>query len=126
MKWIWLLAGGMCGTGARYVLTTWMNVSVKGPFAVGTVVVNALGCLIIGFVSVLLVERFQQSESLRLFLMVGFLGAFTTFSSYIYETYQLVDQQAWFWASVNLFGSLALGLLAFMVGSRLGFMIGMK
>lgn len=126
MRWICLLAGGMLGTALRYLLSTWTNTSVKGPFAPGTLAVNVIGCLLIGFISVFAAEKLQTSESFRLFLMVGFLGSFTTFSTFTYETHALAASNQSFWAVFNVLASVGLGLSAFVFGNRFAVWLGVK
>lgn len=90
MKYLLIFLGGGIGAALRY----WMQGVVYGrtgaDFPYGTLAVNVLGCLLIGFLMVSLEERFLAIPSLRLFLTIGILGGFTTFSSFSYETLTLV------------------------------------
>jgi len=115
-KWLMLLAGGCCGTAGRYLLAGAVYRWLGTGFPYGTLAVNALGCLIIGLLSAVAEQKFLLTPEARLFWMVGLLGAFTTFSTVIYESWRLIQDGEMFLASVNLLGSLALGLLALWVG----------
>jgi fluoride exporter len=90
LKYALIFLGGGTGAALRY----WMQGVVYGrtgtDFPYGTLAVNVLGCLVIGFLMVSLEERFLAVPSLRLFLTIGILGGFTTFSSFSYETLALL------------------------------------
>ena len=117
---LFLAAGGLCGTFARYFLTGAVNrIAGSGHFPYGTLVVNLTGCLIVGFLSAWSEHKIPLSSEARLFWIVGLLGAFTTFSSLIYESGRLIQNSQLLPAFLNLQGSLALGLLAFGLGRLL-------
>jgi len=121
---IFLLAlAGSCGTLARY----WLSGAVQGVmgrnFPWGTAAVNLLGCLLFGLVFVLADERQLIRAELRLVILVGFMGAFTTFSSFIFETGELMRGSQWAFAALNLLGQNALGFAAFYLGTTLGRLI---
>jgi len=108
-KRLLLLAGGACGTAGRYLLSGAVYRLWGAHFPYGTLVVNLLGCLAIGFLGSL-------SEQKILFLMVGLLGVFTTFSTFMYDSWKLMQNGELLLACVNLTGSLLLGLMALWVG----------
>ena len=116
-KWLLLIAGGVCGTAGRYALAgavyNWLGAS----FPYGTLAVNTLGCLAGGFLGALADQKFLLSSEQRVFWMIGLLGAFTTFSTLIYESWRLIHDGQLVLAFVNLTGSVLLGLLAFWAGS---------
>ena len=116
-KWFLLATGGICGTLGRYLLSgvvyRWMGTA----FPYGTMAVNLLGCFVIGFLGTLAEQKFLLGPDLRLFWMVGLLGAFTTFSSLIYESWRLIEQGQLLLAGANLVGSMVFGLAAFWAGS---------
>lgn len=118
-KWMMLLAGGLCGTAGRYLLSGAVYRWLGTGFPYGTLAVNALGCLVIGFLGTVAEQKFLLTPDMRVFWMVGLLGAFTTFSTLIYESWQLIRDGEMLLAGVNLLGSLALGLLALWVGHTL-------
>jgi CrcB protein len=92
--YIAIAAGGSLGAVSRY----WMSAStyqwLGQGFPYGTLMVNLLGSLLMGFLSVLLVHRFQVSEEVRIGLLGGFLGSFTTFSTFAMDTLQLAENDA--------------------------------
>ncbi len=119
--------GGFFGSIARYGMTVgiqhWTGGGRLGDFPVGTLAVNLLGCLVLGFLGHLLSERFEMAAEIRFALTVGFIGAFTTFSTYAYETLALAKEGEHLFAWLNLLGSNALGLFAVWGGYRLGGLI---
>lgn len=112
---VWLAAGGVLGTWARYGLTGWVTTGAQGEWPWGTFAVNVLGSFVLGLV-LRSAEIVPLSPELRLFLTVGFCGAFTTFSTFSYETLALLQQGAWLRAGLYSFGSLAIALLALVAG----------
>lgn len=108
--------GGALGALARFLVGTWTAQALGTRFPWGTVLVNLTGCLAIGFVLTMVEERLVSRESLRPLLVVGFLGAYTTFSTFGWETHGLLRDAEWFRASVNVLGSVAVGLVAVRLG----------
>jgi CrcB protein len=92
MKYLLFIAlGGASGAVSRYLLANWIHSLWEGKFPVGTLVVNVLGSFVIGILYVLIVERQLVHADWRGVLMVGFLGAFTTFSTFSLETIALFE-----------------------------------
>jgi fluoride exporter len=87
--------GGSLGAIARYALAGLISARVSTPWPYGTFVVNVSGCFVLGFFVTLGTERLPLSEELRLLVSVGFIGAYTTFSTYQLETFALVEQGGW-------------------------------
>lgn len=118
--WIAIGLGGALGALARHML----NVLVQGRYALfpgGIFVVNAAGCLAIGLLAGLLAAgRVHLGEPGRLFLIVGFLGGFTTFSAYALDTLTLVRGGHTGLAAANAFGQLATGMAAVWLGFTVG------
>ena len=120
LKWFFLFAAGGCGTFARYFLSGYVYQAFGVRFPVGTLIVNLLGCFIIGVLASFTEKKFLMSPELRLFLMVGFLGAFTTFSTFILETDNLIKNAQIGISLANIILSVGGGLLLFRFGSLLG------
>jgi CrcB protein len=111
---------GLVGTLGRYVLSGIIARRFGETFPAGTLVVNLLGCLLAGFLFYLMQERFLVNQTLRTVIMIGFLGGFTTFSSFGLQTFTLLrDGELWF-AAMNIIGSNLLGLLMVWAGYTLG------
>ncbi|EGJ51876.1 fluoride efflux transporter FluC [Desulfocurvibacter africanus] len=110
---------GMCGTLARYWLSGAVYAILGRGFPWGTAAVNALGCLLFGFVFVLAEERLLLRGDARIMVLVGFMGAFTTFSTLVFETNQLLRDAQWAFAALNLMGQTVLGFLALWAGMAL-------
>jgi CrcB protein len=119
-KILMLAVAGMCGTLARY----WLSGAVYGimgrEFPWGTAAVNLLGCLLFGLIWVMADERQLLGAETRLVILVGFMGAFTTFSSLIFETSELMRGAQWTYAALNLVGQSILGFVAFAIGATIG------
>ena len=106
MKYLLFIAlGGATGAVSRYLMATWAHGLWEGKMPVGTLLVNMLGSIGIGFVYVLLVERQLIHADWRGVLMVGFLGAFTTFSTFSLETITLMEAGHVTHALVYMLGS---------------------
>jgi CrcB protein len=113
-------AGGFLGSAARYVVSAWgTQLSHAGRFPVGTLLVNVSGCLLIGFLAGLAEHAHLFSPSARLFLLTGFLGGYTTFSAFGYETWFLGREALVGAALANVGLQVSLGLFAVVLGSRL-------
>jgi CrcB protein len=112
--------GGMLGSVLRYWATGLVHRLYGGTFPVGTLTVNTLGCFAIGAVLALLEDRQVLSPEVRVFLAVGILGGFTTFSAFGYETLELMRRGAAFFALVNVACNVGLGFVAVWLGVRFG------
>ncbi|MFB3785659.1 MAG: CrcB family protein [bacterium] len=109
------LTGGL-GSLARYGLAGLVQRWAGSGFAWGTPVVNLLGCFLFGVIWSLAEERILISGETRAILLVGFLGAFTTFSTYVFETGELLRDAQWRWAAGNVCLQTFGGLAAFFAG----------
>jgi len=123
VKWVGLVVGGTVGTVARYLLTGTIYGIFGSTFPYGTLFVNILGCFIIGFLAAITEEKFLLGPNARLLLMVGFCGAFTTFSTFMFETVNLMKDGEMMRAFVNVLASVMIGFLCLRVGFVLGELI---
>jgi CrcB protein len=116
--------GGAAGAVARYLVDSTVAQRAPGAFPWGTLVVNVSGALVLGFLFALAIERAVLPAGLRAPLMIGFLGAYTTFSTLMIESWRLIEDGALGLALVNVVGSSLLGLVAVVVGLSLGRALG--
>jgi CrcB protein len=116
-----LAVAGGAATGAvcRYLLGAWLAARLGTGFPYGTLLINLLGCLLIGLILTLAAERLALSEPLRLLLVTGLLGGFTTFSAFGYETYSLALRGQWPAATLYIAASVLGGLLCVLLGAWL-------
>lgn len=115
-----LSIAGAAGTLCRYWLGGLVQRLLGVDFPWGTWAVNILGCLLFGLVWVLSEERFVISNQVRFLILVGFMGAFTTFSTYIYESYAMAGAGEWLRLALNIAGQNLSGFAAFYLGTILG------
>src|SRR5262245_55730832 len=112
--------GGALGSICRYLLGGWVHGLVSlGTFPLGTLVVNVLGCLVIGVLGGINDARQALGPELRVFLMIGVLGGFTTFSSFAYETLALARDAEMVRALANIAAQVVFGLVAAWIGYSL-------
>jgi fluoride exporter len=107
---------GLAGTLLRYWLSGFVARRYGETFPVGTMVVNVLGCLLAGAIFNLTEERFLINPTLRTVILIGFLGGFTTFSSYGLQTFTLLRDGEFGLATLNVAVSNVLGLVMVWVG----------
>ncbi len=119
-NFFWVALGGGIGSAGRYAVSMVMARLFANHFPYATLTVNVLGSFIIGLAWMLIYHRFHGSEVLRLFIMVGILGGFTTFSSFSLETMNLLSEGQWLRGGMNIFLNLSLCLAGVMVGIGLG------
>ena len=116
MNYLVIGVGGFVGAIARYVLAVWIGQRWGRSFPLGTFVINVSGSFLIGLLMTILAERFTENPQWRLLLVVGFLGAYTTFSTFEYETGALLKDGEWLYAGVNVIGSVFVGFIALKLG----------
>jgi len=112
--------GGFLGANARYLLNLWVAGRIGLAFPWGTLLINVSGSFIIGLFLQIMTVRTTLPAEYRLFFATGFLGAYTTFSTFTYESMQLLREGEFLLAFANLGGSLALGMVAVTLGWLLG------
>jgi CrcB protein len=115
--------GGAAGAMMRWLMASGVQKMAGGAFPWGTFAVNALGSFLLGFLFVWLIERSTAGELLRLAVTVGFLGAFTTFSTYSLESVRLLQEGAFSLAFANIAGQVLLCLLLTWLGVQLARLI---
>jgi CrcB protein len=111
---------GALGCLARYFLSLKITQWVGNLFPYGILIVNVLGCFLIGFLAMLLIHRWQADIIWRTAVLIGFLGGFTTFSSFTFDTIQMMEQGAWLKAGTYILLSVVFCLLATFLGIFLG------
>lgn len=114
-----VMAGGAVGSLARYAASSAIMTRLGGRFPWGTLFVNVTGSFLIGLLMTLLTERLLPHPGWRLLLVVGFLGGYTTFSTFEYETYKAVTGGGPWMGLLNVAASVVLGYLAIWVGAAL-------
>ncbi|MGH9015938.1 MAG: fluoride efflux transporter CrcB [Acidimicrobiia bacterium] len=112
MRSLWIAVAGSAGALSRYQLEGFISRHTRGAFPWGTLVVNASGCFVLGLLFTLLTERFLPHPYLRSALTIGFLGAYTTFSTFAFETVRLAEDGARGLALLNVVVSVAVGVAA--------------
>ncbi len=120
MSLVFIGLGGFAGAIARYLVDGAVADRTGGGFPWGTLVINVSGSFLLGLLFALSTERAVLPAEIRGPLMIGFLGAYTTFSTFMLESWRLVESGAWGPALANLGGSLVLGLVAVVAGMTLG------
>lgn len=112
-------AGGFFGAIARYAVNILVVKIWPYEFPLGTFLINVSGSFIIGLFMTYAIERSSLDPAWRLLIVTGFLGAYTTFSTFEYETQRLVETGALRWALLNILASVVVGYLAVQTGTTL-------
>jgi fluoride exporter len=110
MKYLWVALGGALGSAARFAVGLWIYRRMGTRFPYGTFVINVSGCFIVGFALSVIDERMGLPPAWRLAIPIGFVGAYTTFSTFEYETLRLAQH-----------GQAAMGLLYLVLSVVLGY-----
>jgi fluoride exporter len=116
-RYLLVVVGGGAGALARYVASTAIMTRFGGRFPLGTLVINVTGCFLIGLLMTLLTGRWNVDPRWRLFLVTGFLGGYTTFSSFEWETYTAAREGDIWAGMLNVVASVMLGYVAVWLGS---------
>jgi len=112
--------GGAVGALSRYGLDTWIERRSETPFPLSTFVINVSGCFAVGFIIAALVDRHRAPLWLRMGLVIGFCGGYTTFSTFAQETLDLVETRDLALAFASVAASVLLGVSAVLIGVRVG------
>lgn len=108
--------GGALGAIARYQVASMIQDRIPAGFPWGTFIVNISGCLVMGTVTTLLTERLVAHPNWRFLIPIGFIGAYTTFSTFELETFRAVNEGAWLMGGANVVGSVLAGYIALRLG----------
>jgi CrcB protein len=119
IRYLLVAIGGGTGALVRYIAASSIMTRFGGKFPLGTLVINVTGSFLIGFLMTMLTVRLQLDPRWRLLLVVGFLGGYTTFSSFEWETYTAVRGGELWTGMLNVVSSVMLGYVAVSLGSML-------
>jgi CrcB protein len=115
----WISLGAVVGANARYFLSRWAAKSLSPAFPYGTLFINVTGSLLLGFFLIWTSERVLADPRWRLMIAIGFCGAYTTFSSYAFETMYYFEQGHWLLFAANILANNLLCLAAVVAGAAL-------
>lgn len=116
---LWISLGAVAGANARYFLSRWTAKSMSPVFPYGTLIINVTGSMLLGFFLIWTSERVLADPRWRLMIAIGFCGAYTTFSSYAFETMYYFEQGHWWLFMVNIVANNVLCLAGVMAGAAL-------
>lgn len=119
-KYLVLCVAGACGTLSRYWIGGFVQRLAGEGFPLGNFIVNLSGCLLFGLVYAMVENRSGLPGDLRLYVLTGFMGAYTTFSSYMFESVALMQHGQWLAASANIVGQTVLGVACVVAGLAIG------
>ncbi|ACS79889.1 fluoride efflux transporter CrcB [Maridesulfovibrio salexigens] len=122
-KYLYIAAGGAAGSLCRYLVSGVTQRMFATSFPIGTFSVNMIGCLFFGLVTGLFEERLGLPPEMRLLILTGFMGAFTTFSTYMFESTNLIKSGQWAMTALNIGGQSILGFACIVGGLALGRLI---
>ena len=115
-RYAMIAVGGAFGALARYQIAAMIQARIPAGFPWGTFVVNISGCLIMGVAATLLTDRLVVHPNWRFLIPIGFIGAYTTFSTFEYETFRAVTEGAWLVGGLNVLASVIAGYAALWLG----------
>lgn len=118
-NYLWVALGAVVGASARYFLGLLAARNFASAFPYSTLIINITGSLILGFFLVFSTERALLDPRWRLLVAIGFCGSYTTFSSYAFESFALLEQGQWLLSGLNIVGSNVLCLAAVLAGAAL-------
>jgi CrcB protein len=116
---LWISLGAIAGANARYFLSRWAARVLSPVFPYGTLIINVSGSLLLGFFLIWTSERVLVDPRWRMLLAIGFCGAYTTFSSYAFESMYYFEQGHWLLFATNILANNLLSLAAILAGAAL-------
>ena len=116
LKILSVAIGGSVGAVARYLINISPLATVLAKFPLPTFIINIVGSFLIGFLMIVFADKYVVNENIRMAVIVGFLGAFTTFSTFAFDTGQMMREGHWAAAAANLLANNVLGIGAFLLG----------
>lgn len=116
MTYLLIGIGGFLGANARYLVAVWVAERLGSVFPYGTLIINVSGSFMMGFLEGAIAEGILVHPNWRLFFAIGFLGAYTTFSTFSFENFMLIQERLYLQALVNMLASVCLGLMAILGG----------
>jgi len=119
VNYLWIAVGAVAGASARYFLSGLIVRNFSATFPYGTLLINVTGSLVLGFFLVYSTDRVLLDPRWRLLVAVGFCGSYTTFSSYAFESFALMEQGQWLLVGLNVVASNVLCLAAVLAGAAL-------
>jgi len=119
VNYLWIALGAVAGASARYFLSLLIARDFSSAFPYGTLLINVTGSLLVGSFLVFSTERVLIDPRWRLLVVIGFCGSYTTFSSYAYESFALMERGQWLLTAINIVGSNVLSLAAVIAGAAL-------
>ncbi len=123
MTYLAISIGAVMGANVRYLIGGWVADRMGSTFPYGTLIINVSGSFLIGLILAAANERAMTPWWVRPTFAVGFLGSYTTFSTFSFETLSLIQSGSWGLAAVNIMGSLAGALVGVYLGAALGRLI---
>ena len=119
-RYVMIAIGGAAGAIARYQVAAMIQARLPLGFPWGTFIVNVTGCFVMGVTMVLLTNRLVSNPSWRYLIPIGFIGAYTTFSTFEFETFSAVAEGSWLIGFANVIGSVVAGYAALWGGVLIG------
>jgi CrcB protein len=119
VNYLWIAVGAVVGASARYFLSGLIARNFSTTFPYSTLLINMTGSLVLGFFLVYSTDRVLLDPRWRLLVAVGFCGSYTTFSSYAFESFALLEQGQWLLVGLNALASNVLCLVAVLAGAAL-------
>ena len=118
-NYLWIALGAVVGASARYFVSLQIARHFSTTFPYGTLLINITGSMVVGFFLVFSTERALLDPRWRLLVVIGFCGSYTTFSSYAFESFALLERGQWLLTGANILGSNVLCLAAVMAGAAI-------